>query len=158
MSVPRRLSPALAAAAAVLAGCASEPTAVVDKDAVLRVKVDEYRITPQNITVQATTNPQRIKVVATNVGKLTHTVKIERVEDEDEEPDEEAVVAPVEEEPDIVGTQAGNAPPGGEARSGGEDGDDLLLEPGEYRLADTIGNHENLGAYGSLTILPPKTG
>lgn len=156
MFLPRRLAPAAAGLAVALTGCAGEPGAVIDKDAVLRVKVDEYRITPQNITVQATTVPQRIKIVATNVGKLTHTVKIERIEENVAEPDDEAVVTNLN-LADIIGDQAGNAPPGGQARSG-EDGNDIMLEPGEYRLADSIGSHENLGAYGTLTILPPKTG
>jgi hypothetical protein len=30
--------------------------------------------------------------------------------------------------------------------------DPITLKPGRYRLADTIGNHENLGQYGELTV------
>lgn len=160
MSVSPRLMLTLLGATAVLAGCAGEPAKVVDQDAVLRLKLDEYRITPQNIEVQATSVPMRIKIVATNVGRLTHTVKVERLEDENENaPDDEAVPTDPAPTTAIVGDQAGNAAPGEVVRSGERgvrSGEDLMLEPGEYVLADTIGNHQNLGAYGKLTILPPK--
>lgn len=154
MSPVRRLLPALLAPsllAAALAGCAREPDTIMDRDAVLRLELSEYRISPQNIEVQATTVPMRIKIVARNVGRLTHTVKVERIEDDaPTEPDDEAVVPAVDPTAPIP-NQAGNALPGTEVRSG-----DIMLEPGEYRLADTIGNHQNLGAYGTLTVLPPK--
>lgn len=150
MSRLPRLSLALLGATAVLAGCSGEPATVTDRDAVLRVKLDEYRIVPQNIRVQATTVPMRIKIVATNVGRLTHTIKVEPLEDDEErEPDESVVVEdPVPAAPLLGLTD--NVPPGQVGRS-----DDICVYPGEYRLADTIGNHQNLGQYGALKVTPP---
>jgi hypothetical protein len=151
MSPLPRLTIALLGTTAVLAGCGGEPATVTDQDAVLRLKLDEYRIDPQNIRVQATAVPMRIKIVATNVGRLTHTVKVEPLTDDTErEPDDSVLV---EEDVPAVPVQGltDNVPPGQIGRS-----EDICVYPGEYRLADTIGNHENLGQYGSLTISPPE--
>lgn len=142
-----RVTLALLGTAAVLAGCGGEPDPVLDKDAILRLKLDDYRITPQNVTVRATTDPMRIKIVAENVGRLTHTVKVERLEPDEAEPDESVVVEPAT--TTVIGG-TGNAAPGETVRS-----DDIFLAPGEYRLTDTIGNHENLGQYGTLRVEPP---
>ncbi len=151
MSTPLvRVTLVLLGTATLFAGCGGEPDPIPDRDAVLRLKLDEYRITPQNITVQATGNPMRIKIVAENVGRLTHTVKVERPKPDDPEPDESVAVEPVA---SLVVGGTPNAAPGETVRS-----EDIFLEPGEYRLADTIGNHENLGAYGTLTVKPPPGG
>ncbi len=97
----------------------------------LRLKLDEYRIMPQDVRVKA----GRLRIVATNVGRLTHNVKIVREDPHDSE-------APVEE---IDGTRS--TQPGESAAVTIED-----LEPGTYRLACTIANHDDLGQYGELIV------
>lgn len=97
----------------------------------LRLKLDEYRIMPQDVRVKA----GRLRIVATNVGRLTHNVKIVRQDPDDSE-------APPEE---IGGTRS--TQPGESAAVTFED-----LEPGTYRLACTIANHDDLGQYGDLIV------
>jgi hypothetical protein len=128
--------------AAVLAGCSGEPAAVTDKDAVLRLKLDEYTIDPQVVRVVATTNPMPVKIVATNVGHLTHNVKVER--DATGEPDAAGVL--VNYDKPLGGTPT--AQPGQVVRTEGP----ILLAPGRYRLSDSIGNHDNLGQHGTLIV------
>ena len=97
----------------------------------LRLKLDEYRIMPQDVRVR----PGRLRIVATNVGRLTHNVKVVREDPDDSE-------APPEE---IGGTRS--TQPGESAAVTIED-----LEPGTYRLACTIANHDDLGQYGDLIV------
>jgi hypothetical protein len=120
---------------------------VTDKDAVLRLKLDEYTIDPQVVRVVATSDPMPIKIVATNIGHLTHNVKVERDEDDAEEPDDTAVL--VDDSKPLGGTPT--AQPGQVVRTE----EPILLAPGRYRLTDSIGNHDNLGQYGTLIIEPP---
>lgn len=143
MTLSRCARLALLGTAAVLAGCNGEPAAVVDKDAVLRLKLDEYRIRPQVIRVDATAVPMRIKIVARNLGRLTHNVKIER----SEQPSPDASVT-VDPNAPLGGTPT--AHPGETVRS-----EDIYLDPGTYRLTDTIGNHDNLGQFGTLYVIAP---
>ncbi|MCW2959343.1 MAG: hypothetical protein JWP18_2146 [Solirubrobacterales bacterium] len=139
---------ALLGTAAVLAGCGGEPAAVTDKDAVLRLKLDEYTIVPQVVRVVATSDPMPIKIVATNIGRLTHNVKVERDEDA-EEPDDTAVL--VDDTKPLGGTPT--AQPGQVVRTE----EPIPLSPGRYRLTDSIGNHDNLGQYGTLIVEPPPS-
>lgn len=106
-----------------------EPTAIEGRT--LRLKLDEYRIMPQDVRVQA----GRLRIVATNVGRLTHNVKIVHMDPDDSE-------APPEE---IGGTRS--TQPGESAAVTFDD-----LEPGTYRLACTIANHDDLGQYGDLIV------
>ena len=133
----RTLAHALLAACTlpVLAvGCgADEPVAVEGRT--LRLRLDEYRIMPQDVRVE----PGRLRIVATNVGRLTHNVKIVRQDEQDLE-------APVEE---MGGTRT--TQPGESAAVTFES-----LEPGEYRLACTIANHDDLGQYGTLEVTGEK--
>jgi plastocyanin len=122
-------------------GCGGEPGPVTDRDATLRLRMTEYRFEPQNITVQATGRPTRIHVVARNEGKLTHNVVIESIEKGDEQ------------STDVQSTvfmKSDTAHPGDTVS------DDAYLHPGEYRITCSIGNHDNLGMYGKLTVLAPK--
>ena len=134
MPRPLRASLALLGAAAVLAGCGGSGSgAVTDKDGVLRLRLDEYRITPSKIRVRA----GRIRILATNTGVLTHNVRIEQ------DSDAQGVTTPV-----VYGgtatMQPGTSAPGVTIR----------LFPGKYRILCTIGNHENLGQYAELTVTP----
>jgi plastocyanin len=114
---------------ATLAGCGSEdPRAIEGRE--LRLQLDEYRITPQDVTVK----PGRLRIVATNVGRLTHNVKVVRVDPRDHE-------APVIE---IDGTRT--------AQPLDTESVTVRLRPGEYRLACTIANHDDLGQYGRLIV------
>jgi plastocyanin len=128
-----RLAPALALAVA-LPGCGGGDPVPVD-GRTLRLRLDEYRITPQDVRVDA----GRLRIVATNVGRLTHNVKIVKEDPSDSE-------APVEE---VGGTRS--TQPGESAAVTFRD-----LEPGEYRLACTIANHDDLGQYGSLVVRKRK--
>jgi hypothetical protein len=112
----------------LLAGCGSHLVKV--DSSVLRVRIDEYSITPDNVEMHA----GRIKIVAVNTGILTHDVKVEAVKP----------------------NAAGNAvvlggttvmQPGQKLTS-----EKLTLAPGKYKLIDTIANHADLGDYGTLTI------
>ncbi len=132
MRLPRALIPVLAAAVAA-AGCGDDPVAV--DGSTLRLRLDEYRIQPQDLTVEE----GRLRIVATNVGRLTHNVKIVKEDPSDLE-------APVEE---VGGTRS--TQPGESAAVTFPE-----LEPGEYRLACTIANHDDLGQYGTLVVSERK--
>ncbi len=123
----------LALGAALLvpvAGCGTaDPVAVEGRT--LRLKLDEYRIMPQDARVEA----GRLRIVMTNVGRLTHNLKIVKLDEDDRE-------APATE---LGGTRT--AQPGESAVVTFE-----RLRPGEYRLACTIANHDDLGQYGTLII------
>jgi plastocyanin len=124
------LAPLVASALPLaLAGCGDEPVQLEGRT--LRLRLDEYRLMPQNVEVAA----GRLRIVATNIGRLTHNVKIVRE-------NEENLEAPNEE---IGGTRS--TQPGESAAVTFED-----LEPGEYRLACTIANHDDLGQYGTLIV------
>ena len=136
IAFPRLVLPMLATCAGllVLGGCGGdEPVEIEGRT--LRLRLDEYRIMPQDVRVDA----GRLRIVATNVGRLTHNVKIVRQDEDDLE-------APVDE---IVGTRSTQP---GESTS-------VTLEnlrPGEYRLACTIANHDDLGQYGTLVVTGGK--
>ena len=117
------------ALAVPLAGCGDDPVEIEGRT--LRLRVDEYRIIPQDVKV----SPGRLRIVATNAGRLTHNVKIVRQDPDDSE------APPVE----LDGTRT--AQPGESVPVTIED-----LRPGEYRLACTIANHDDLGQYGTLLV------
>ena len=122
---------AVLGAAAVAAGCGGEPAAVTVSGSTLRVTLDEYRIRPQNVRMTA----GRIHLVATNTGRLTHNLVVESITDD-----------PTKE---VVYGRTDTAHPGQTVT----ERDPITLKPGRYRLACTISNHENLGQYGTLTIV-----
>jgi len=122
---------ALVGAAAVAAGCGGEPAAVAVPGSTLRVKLDEYRIQPQNVRMKA----GRIHLVATNTGRLTHNLVIESITDD-----------PTKQ---IVYGRTDTAHAGQTVT----ERDAIRLKPGSYRIACSIGNHENLGQYGTLTVV-----
>jgi len=139
-SMPARIG-AITLLSLLLFGCGGEPAPVTDRDATLRLKMTEYRFEPQNLTVQAKARPIRVHVVARNEGELTHNVVIESIEEGSEQGTK---VQPT------VFMKSDTAHPG-QTVSG-----DAFLHPGEYRMTCSIGNHDNLGMYGKLTVLPPQ--
>ena len=121
-----------AGAVALLGGCGDDSKAVVDRDATLRLRVDEYRIAPENVRTRA----GRIHLVIHNTGRLTHNVAVETFSDSPE------TDSPVE-----LGRTA-TAHPGETVSEHGE----ITLKPGKYRIVCTIGNHDDLGQYGTLVV------
>jgi plastocyanin len=142
-SMTRRLATlaALAVAGALLGGC-GEPASITDRDATLRLTLDEYRFEPQNLTVQATDRPMRIHIVAHNVGVLTHNVVIESIEPN---ADQGTATQPT------IFMQTDTAHPGATVSK------NAYLQPGTYRITCSIGNHDNLGMYGKLVVVAPRT-
>jgi plastocyanin len=117
-------------AAALVAGCGGEPAAVDVLGGTLRVQLDEFRIQPQTIRVQA--GP--IRLVAHNSGRLTHNLVVESITDD---PNKQVVYGSTD-----------TAHPGDTVHERAP----FILKPGRYRLACTIANHENLGQYGTLIV------
>jgi hypothetical protein len=128
------LAAALAAAALVLASC-GESDSVSTSAPILRLTVDEYRIVPQNLTVKLDpARNGRLKIAVRNTGRLTHNLVIQ--------------IPPKKfrERPTEVARVKTMQP--------GEEGDPIKvrLKPGTYRLVCTIGNHDDLGQTGKLTV------
>lgn len=95
--------------------------------------VDEYTITPSNLSVR----PGKIKFVVRNEGRLTHNVRVQTVPEDGERGRPACRDRP-------CGTPT--VQPG--ERAAGK----LVLEPGVYRLTSTIGNQDDLGVNGRLVV------
>jgi hypothetical protein len=122
----RRL--ALIAPVLLLAGCGGEHPVTVN-GSVLRLRLDEFRITPQLVQV----HPGRLKIIAYNTGQLTHNLKVELQH-------RDAGGQPVV----LGGTPT--APPGAQVEA------KLVLAPGRYLMVDSLANHYDLGQYGTLIV------
>ena len=113
-----------------VAACGDEEPVVVE-GRTLKVRLDEYRIVPQNLKVRE----GRLRIVATNIGRLTHNLQVVQQDEDD-----------LEERPtEIASTRT--AQPNESASITIE-----KLPPGEYRLICSIGNHDDLGQYGRLIV------
>lgn len=124
----------LAASLVALGGCGGDHPFRTDHPA-LRLKVDEYRIIPQDIVAR----PGRIKIYVRNTGRLTHNLVIQvPAKDINEKPEE------------VPGARVASMQPGQQAKP-----IKVTLAPGEYRLVCTIANHDDLGQYGRLVIKGP---
>lgn len=119
---------ALAALALMLPGCGGGDVVRTDRP-ILRVTLDEYRIVPQTVEVQA----GRMKFVVRNTGRLTHNLVVQEPEGLDGRPLNIAKVDTMQ--------------PGQTASP-----IKVTLSPGEYRLVCTIANHDDLGQFGTLTV------
>jgi hypothetical protein len=138
----RRATLALLGVAALLGACGgSEPDPVLDRDATLRLTLDEYRIRPAVVEVKSAMFPLHIHIVARNEGRLTHNVKVEEVS--------KAAEQGTSAQPTIYGGTTTAQP--GQTVTG-----DLALWPGTYRMTCTIANHDNLGQYGELIVRAGK--
>lgn len=113
-----------------VAACGDEEPVEVD-GRTLRVRLDEYRIVPQNVRV----NAGRLRIVATNQGRLTHNLEVVKQDEDD-----------LEERPEeIEGTRT--AQPNETTSVTIQD-----LPAGEYRMICSIANHDDLGQYGRLIV------
>jgi plastocyanin len=90
----------------------------------LRVAGNEYSFEPENVVV--TGGGGRLKITLENTGSLAHNLKIERGGE------------------DLGGTPTFQ---GGRTQSGTVD-----LEPGDYEMVCTVGNHAELGMTGTLVV------
>jgi hypothetical protein len=130
-----RVTPTLAAAlsAAALAGCGGDDPVVADRDGVLRVELREYRVEPARLRVAA--GP--VGLVATNRGRLTHNAAIVTLPDPGD-PEEELGRTDTAFPGEVVRLRDGR----------------VDLAPGRYRIVCTLQNHDNLGQYGELEVVP----
>jgi hypothetical protein len=124
----------VAASLIALGGCGGGHVTRTDRPA-LRLKLDEYRIIPQDIQAR----PGRIKIYVRNIGRLTHNLVIQI-------PAKDVNDKPVE----VPGARVPSMQPGQTAKP-----IKVTLTPGEYRLVCTIANHDDLGQYGKLVIKGP---
>ena len=129
----RSILPAAGAAvlALVLGGCGDDRMFRTDRP-ILRIKLDEYRVVPQNVVVK----PGRMKFDVRNTGRrATHNLAVQIPEGPDGRPVE------------LVRTET--LQPGGRAVP-----IKLTLQAGEYLLVCTIANHDDLGQYATLKVQP----
>ncbi len=142
---PRALLPrhpahlVLVGALALLVGGCGDHLVKVDSS-VLRLRIDEFSITPQLVQVHA----GRLKINLVNTGILTHNV---RVETEQPSKTGSPYVPGCAPATSTTGCGTGIAQPGTKVTS-----EKLTLQPGRYRLVDTIANHADLGDYGTLIV------
>src|SRR3954447_26675471 len=118
----------LAAAIALATGC-SDDDAVREDQPVVRVTLDEYAITPQDVSVPS----GRVELVARNIGRLTHNLQIE--------------VPP--KDPDAQTETLGETPT---AQPGTTVDATVYLKPGTYLMRCTLANHDDLGMTGTLVV------
>lgn len=116
------------ASASLLAGCGAGTTRVSGH--VVTVRLDEYRIVPQSVSVPA----GRLEIVAINRGILTHDIALERARRD------------VEGQPPLLGA-TGIIMPGARGSM-----TVTLRRPGRYELVSTIANQADLGMYGTLIV------
>jgi plastocyanin len=114
---------ALALAPLALPACGGDEPAARARDGRIAVTIDDFRYTPQQI--QASPGPLRLDFV--NRGRLAHTFRLERGEDQ--------IVAKVS-----------SLLPGDRARK------TVRVRKGTYRFFCALSNHEELGMYGTLVV------
>ena len=120
---------ALVAAAIVVSTGCSDDDAVREDAPVVRVTLDEYAITPQDVSVPS----GRVELVARNIGRLTHNLQIE--------------VPP--EDPDAQTETLGETPT---AQPGTTVSATVDLKPGTYLMRCSLANHDDLGMTGTLVV------
>jgi plastocyanin len=122
---------ALAPAALGLAACGGDddgggggPAVTFKKGQPVHVKGQEYKFEPGNVVIEGGGGPTTIEFE--NAGSLAHNLRIEKGSDE-----------------------LGGSPTfqGGETKRFSAD-----LQPGEYTMICTVGDHSQLGMKGKLTV------
>jgi len=131
--VPHLRPPRLALAgvlgsALLLAGCG--PRLVTVNSSEVRLRIDEFNITPQTVQVHA----GRIKIAVVNVGVETHDVEVQAGH-------------PQKNGDPIIYNQPTVLQPGQSTTF------KVTLKPGRYKLLDTVANHADLGDYGALVVV-----
>ena len=122
-----RFALTLAAFALALAGCGGGDergrTVTVPSNAALRVVAKEYSFDPSGIVVRG---PGTVRITLENDGSLAHDLKLSR-----------------------DGREVGGTPafPSGQKKSVR-----LRLARGDYEYVCTVGDHEELGMKGTLTV------
>jgi hypothetical protein len=129
---PRRPLALLGAIAAMLCLSACGSHVVIVNSSEVRLRLDEFSITPQTVQVHA----GRIKFVAVNAGVETHDLAVETEKLRSDG------------DPNILNKPATAQP--GQAIPPFK----LTLKPGHYKLIDTVANHADLGDYGTLIVVP----
>jgi plastocyanin len=129
-AVPRRLRQVLAAvvaaaAALPVAGCEDDAPPERVRDGRVAITLDDFSITPQRIRAE----PGRIVFRAVNRGAIGHTLRVIRAHPPQRE------VAAVK---TLLPGASGSAT--------------ATLRRGRYDLVCILGNHEELGMYGTLTV------
>lgn len=119
---PLALALAAAALAAPASGCTSDAPPAQARAGKVGVTLDDFSITPQRIRAK----PGRITFTVTNRGAIGHTLHVKRGDK------------------DIAATRT--LLPGATATASG------TFEKGDYKLVCILGNHEDLGMYGTLTV------
>ena len=125
----RALFGALLAAAIVLPTGCSDNDPVREDQPVVRVTLDEYAITPQDVSVPS----GKVELVARNIGRLTHNLQIE--------------IPP--EDPDEQTETLGGTPT---AQPGTTVSATVDLKPGTYLMRCSLANHDDLGMTGTLVV------
>jgi uncharacterized cupredoxin-like copper-binding protein len=123
----------VALAALPAAGCGAQVAYTRAPDRRVAVRLDEYRVLPEHIEVRA----GRVTFVARNAGRVTHNlaiVQFKRALGDDDDKQH--------------GKPTRTLFPGESAQTTAE------LKPGKYRLVCTIANHDNLGQYAELKVVP----
>jgi Cupredoxin-like domain len=134
-AVPRHRPDRLAllgvlAAALCLSACTAHVVNVNSSE--VRLRLDEFRITPQTVQVHAA---PRIKISATNVGVETHDLVVESEYLLKSGEPVKYNVAEIAKPGQTISFKLNN------------------LKPGDYKLVDTVANHADLGDYGTLIVL-----
>jgi uncharacterized cupredoxin-like copper-binding protein len=130
----RRLTLLVAALAALpAAGCGAEIAYTRAADRRVEVRLAEYSITPEHIQVRA----GRVTLVAHDVGRLTHNLAVVQFKRPKSGEEEKSYGKPTR-----------------TLFPGQTDSITVHLKPGKYRLVCTIANHDNLGQYGELKVVP----
>jgi uncharacterized cupredoxin-like copper-binding protein len=132
MPLRRSLPATVFVVAATLSACGADDPYVPARGQTVALRLDEYRVLPTRLTVPA----GRIRIVARNVGRLTHNAAVVQFE------------RPLGEDEDRQYARTKTAHPGDVVST------TVTLKPGKYRIVCTIANHDNLGQYGELKVLP----
>jgi uncharacterized cupredoxin-like copper-binding protein len=123
----------VALAALPAGGCGATIAYTHAPDRRVEVRLDEYTVTPEHIQVTA----GRITLVAHNQGRLTHNLAV------------------VQFKPPQSGEQAKQYGTATKTLFPGQTGTTTVdLKPGKYRIVCTLANHDNLGQYGELKVVP----
>jgi uncharacterized cupredoxin-like copper-binding protein len=99
----------------------------------VEVRLDEYRVLPEHIQVRA----GRVTLVAHNTGRLTHNLGVVQFERPLGTEQEKQYGEPTK---TLFPSQSALTT--------------VKLKPGKYRLVCTIANHDNLGQYAELKVVP----